>query len=228
MPCAVLKSSVGKKAIMAISGLALFGFVIAHLMGNLLIFAGPDALNAYASKLAHLGPILWIARIGLLAMVAAHIATSVMITIENREAKPIGYEFKANHQLSYAARTMMISGVLVLAFIIYHLLHFTFRVTNPDISNLHDALGRHDVYSMVVSSFKQAPISWIYIVSMFLLCSHLSHGISSMIQTLGLNNEKSIRIVKHTGRIIALLIFFGYISIPLAVITDYIRIAGTP
>lgn len=222
------RSSVGKKAVMAVTGLLLLGFVIGHLAGNLLIFAGPDAFNAYAYKLKSLGPLLWVARISLLVIVLAHIVSSVMLTLENREARPVGY-FRTTHvESTYASRTMMISGILIFAYIVYHLLHFTVRITNPDISYLITDSGHHDVYSMVVLSFSQWPISGVYLIAMFLLCSHLSHGISSAFQSLGLNDERTIPVSKWIGLVIAAAIFIGYVSIPLAVLLDYVTVPGGP
>ena len=211
---------------MALTGLLLLGFVIGHLGGNLLIFLGPDALNDYAKHLRDLGPGLWAARTVLSAALIAHILTAICLTLENRKARPVGYVHRPDMETTYAARTMMASGFLVLAYIVYHLLHFTFRTTNPAISHLTDKMGRHDVYSMVVLSFQNAPISIVYVLAMFLLCLHLKHGIASIFQTLGLNNEHCIPVAKRIGFILATLIFLGYIVIPLAVLFGGIRPLG--
>ena len=210
-----VKSSIGKKAVMAITGLLLIGFIVGHLAGNLLIFAGPDALNSYAKKLRDLGNLLWVIRFILLTIVGLHIWSAICLTLENREARPVAYQKKAHNTTSYAARTMMVSGFIVLAYIIYHLLHFTVRITHPDFSHLTDAMGRHDVYSMVVLSFQQWPVSIAYIISMLLLSAHLSHGVSSLFQSLGLNDERWIPRFKLAGRLFAAVIFIGYSSIPL-------------
>lgn len=221
-----LRSSIGKKAMMAVSGLLLIGFVILHLLGNLLIYGGPDALNSYAEKLRHLGPILWIARLVLLTALVLHLITSIMLSKENRAARPVTYAKPQALRTTLAARTMMLSGLMVIAFIVYHLLHFTFRVTNPAISNLTDALGRHDVYAMVVYSFREPAIVGAYLIAMALLCAHLSHGIASAFQTLGLNNDRTLPVIERAGHLIAGLLFLGYLSIPLSVFLGVVKMPG--
>ena len=212
----LFSSSIGKKIVMAASGLALIGFVVMHLIGNLLIFAGPEALNSYAEKLRDLGELLWIARMGLIVMVLLHIWSAICVTRENRKARPVAYFNKVNARTTIGARTMAFSGVVLLAYIIFHLLHFTFRVTHPEISNLLDAQGRHDVFSMAVLSFHQIPIVAVYVIAMVFLCLHLSHGISSAFQTLGIANENTLPKFILISKTISLFIFLGYSSIPLA------------
>ena len=218
-----LRSSIGKKACMAVSGLLLLGFVIAHLLGNLLIFYGPDALNGYAHHLREWGPYLWLARGVLLLAVVVHIVTSIHVTLENRAARPQPYRVQRSRETTLAARTMMLSGLLVLAYLIYHLLHFTFRLTNPAVSQAIDPLGHPDVYAMVVRSFQVPAISLAYIVAMALLWFHVMHGIGSAFQTLGLNNARTLRAVSLGGRLLAAAIFLGYVSIPLAVLFGVIH-----
>ena len=219
----LLQSSVGKKFVMAVTGLLLLGFVIGHLAGNLLIYRGPDAINAYALKLRHLGPLLWIVRAGLLATVTVHVWLAILLTRENRAARPIPYAVSRSAETTVAARTMMVSGLLLTAFIVYHLLHFTFRVTHPAISHHVDVLGRHDVFTMVVFSFQDPLLVVFYIVAMGLLCAHLHHGVASWMQSLGLNNERLLPVIDRLGRLTAWLIFLGYSSIPLAILTGFIK-----
>lgn len=226
MPVQSLRSSIGKKAVMAISGLLFLGFVIGHLLGNLTIFMGPEAINHYAQKLRSLGPGLWIIRAGLLGIIAAHIVSSILLTIENRKARPIAYVRKKTLGTTFAARTMMLSGLLLLAFIVFHLMHYTFRITHPEISHLTDAQGLHDVYAMVVLSFQQLQISAVYLVAMFLLALHLSHGISSVPQTLGLNDDRLIPVYKSIGYAVSALIFIGYSMIPVAVLLGWVQTTG--
>jgi len=226
MSTAWLRSSLGKKIVMAVSGFFLIGFVILHLLGNLLIYGGPDALNAYAEKLRHLGPMLWITRLVLLTAVFLHLITSMMLAKENRDARPVAYARKQALRTTFAARTMMFSGLMVIAFIVYHLLHFTFRVTNPAISNLTDALGRHDVYAMVVFSFREPAIVGAYLIAMALLCAHLSHGIASMFQTLGFNTDRTLPVIERLGHLVAGLLFLGYISIPVSVLLGWVKMPG--
>jgi succinate dehydrogenase / fumarate reductase cytochrome b subunit len=208
---------------MAVSGLALCGFVLFHLAGNLLVFLGPDALNGYAKKAEGLGPWLWVARGGLLAALVVHIWTSVQVSLENRRARPQPYAHFRPVETTLAARTMMATGILLLAFLVYHLLHFTFRVTNPEISHGLDALGCRDVYTMVVRSFQQPPISLAYLLGVGAVCVHLSHGIASTCQTLGLTDERTLTVVSQAGAWTAALIFLGYSAIPLAVLLGMIQ-----
>src|ERR1051326_8543198 len=154
----LFKSSLGRKYIMALSGAALFFFVIGHLLGNLQVFLGPEQLNAYGHFLQTTPEILWPARIGLLAMVSLHIWSAVTLAAENRAARPIPYANWSPSVASYASRTMLMSGLIVAAFVIYHLLHFTVQaravnLTGQDFSAYLDAKGRHDVYRMMIAGF---------------------------------------------------------------------------
>lgn len=221
-----IQSSIGKKFLMAITGLLLVGFVLGHMAGNLLIFLGQDALNAYALKLHKLGGLLWVARGVLLLSVAIHIVTAILLTKENRRAKGQGYAAKNTKQTTLAGRTMVLSGLVVLAYIIFHLMHFTWRVTHPEYANLVDAHGHMDVYTMVVMGFQDVAISVVYLVSLFLLMLHLNHGIGSVVQTLGLNNRKTVLKVQQAGRALSVLIFIGYSSIPVAVLSGWVKLPG--
>jgi succinate dehydrogenase / fumarate reductase, cytochrome b subunit len=212
----MLSSSVGRKYAMAVTGILLSLFVVAHLLGNLQIFLGPEALNAYSEHLAGLPMFLWPARVILFLTLALHIRIAVSLALENKKARPIPYGVRNTVQASYASRTMMISGPLVSAFIVYHLLHFTFGVTHPEYFRLTDAEGRKDVYSMVVFSFRDWRVATSYMAAMALLAFHLSHGFSSLFQSLGFNNDAWNRRLKIGGAFAALLIFLGFSSIPLA------------
>lgn len=214
---AYFSSSTGKKILMALSGAALFGFIMGHLAGNLQIFEGQEAINRYAVFLRGLGELLWVARIGLVGMVMVHIGTSIALTIENKAARPIGYARKDYVKAGLTSRTMILSGLAALAFIVYHLLHFTFLKVHPQYARLIDTQGRPDVYSMMVLSFRQPGISIAYIVGLFLLRGHLSHGIQSMFQSLGLSNGKFRDGLSLWGGRLAWLIFAGYASIPASV-----------
>jgi succinate dehydrogenase / fumarate reductase cytochrome b subunit len=218
-----LRSSIGKKVLMAASGLVLVGFVVMHLAGNLLIFGGRDALNAYGVKLRDYGALLWAARGVLIAAVVIHIITSIQLSLENRRARPQPYARLDSDTTSLAARTMLLSGVLLLAYLAYHLLHLTFGVTDPVVFTAKDPLGRHDIYGMVVRGFRNPWISLAYLAGVGCVCLHLSHGIGSMAQTLGLNNERTIPIMTWTGRILSLLLFLGYAAIPVAVLAGAVR-----
>jgi len=215
--CDYFSSSTGKKFLMAVSGIALFGFIVGHLLGNLQIFLGPEALNRYSAFLKSTGEFLWAARIGLLVMVGIHIWTAVSLTLENRAARPIGYAQKDYIKASYASRTMHMSGLLLFAYIIYHLMHFTFLKVHSQYGNYCDDLGRHDVYRMVVLSFQQPLIAITYIIANFLLGMHLSHGLYSMFQSLGLVGEESRPKLQLAANVVGYGIFVGYASIPLSV-----------
>ena len=167
------RSTVGAKIIMAVTGLGLVGFVLAHMAGNLLIFTGtPDAINAYAQGLKDLGPLLWVARIGLIVFAVLHIASFLRLNARNSAARPQGYAQTKWQQAPVASRYMRLSGIVVFAFIVYHLLHFTAGVVTVDPDGLRlateDALGRHHVYNMVVSGFANPIVSGAYILAMVL------------------------------------------------------------
>ncbi|MEM7181602.1 MAG: succinate dehydrogenase cytochrome b subunit [Spirochaetota bacterium] len=223
-----LQTSVGKKYIMAITGILLFGFVIAHMLGNLQVFSGPEKLNSYAKFLKDLGPVLWAARLFLLGAFVLHVVTAIRISTENKKARTQGYQVFNTKVASYASRTMIYSGIIVLSFLIYHLLHFTLGVTNPDFMELKDAQGRHDVYTMVVTGFKSLPVSIAYIVSMIVLCFHLNHGLFSLFQTLGVNSPQSDPLLKKVSLVISLLIFVGNTSMPVAVLMDVVKVTAIP
>jgi succinate dehydrogenase / fumarate reductase cytochrome b subunit len=208
---------------MSVSGAMLVGFVIMHLLGNLLIFGGRDALNAYAKKLADYGLLLWAARGALLAAIIVHVITSIQLSLENKRARPQAYHRQKSQTTTWAARTMMLTGALLLAYLIYHLLHFTFGVTDPVAFDAEDPLGRHDVYGMVVRGFQNLWVSIGYVAGVGMVCFHLSHGIGSMPQTLGLNNERTIPVFAWTGRILSLVLFLGYCSIPIAVLAGAVK-----
>ena len=204
-------------------------FVLGHLLGNLQIFLGPEWINGYAEHLRELGPLLWIIRGGLLLVVLLHIYYTIQLAIENRRARPERYRRKDTVKATLASRSMALSGLVLLAFIIYHLLQFTIRVTDPRFSVLpKDSLGHNDVYSMMVLGFSSPLESGFYILAMFLLTLHLSHGSSSFFQSLGLNNQKLAPRLELGGKIFAWLLFFGYTSIPTAVLLGWVRLHPSP
>ena len=221
-----LRASVGAKAVMAVTGLFLLLFVLAHMLGNLQLFLGQDALNGYAAKLQSLGGLLWVARAGLLALLVAHVAAAVRLTYQNRRARPVPYAALTPQVTSYAARTMVMSGTVILAFAVYHLLHFTFGATHPGHAALHDAQGRHDVYSMVVLGFQQAPVAVGYMLAQALLALHLSHGASSLFQSLGVTHPALRCLKDRAGPALALLIFVGNVSMPLACLLGWVGLPG--
>lgn len=223
-PLPFYRSSVGKKFIVALTGVVLIAFIVGHLLGNLQIFLGPDWINSYAEHLRGLGPFLWVIRAVLLLTVLLHIFYTISLALENRRARPAGYKKKKNIKATFASRSMAMSGLILLAFIIYHLAHFTVRVTDPRFLLLKaDPLNRSDVYSMMVYGFQNYFVSGFYVLGMFLLALHLSHGTSSFFQSLGLNDKKLTPKLAAAGRIFAWLIFVGYTSIPVAVLLGLVK-----
>lgn len=226
-----LFSSIGKKTVVAVTGILLVLFVIAHLLGNLTVFAGPDWINAYAVHLRELGPLLWIARIGLLAAVVLHIYFTMLLWKENAAAKPQKYAVAAKIKTTVFARTMRLTGLFVLAFVAFHLAHFTLLIVDPAYAGYHTELDGHqvhDVYRMLIVGFSNPLVSAFYIFSLFLLTFHLSHGIASLFQTLGFSNNKMRALYETAARGLAWLLFIGYASIPVAILVfglgkDYIK-----
>jgi succinate dehydrogenase cytochrome b subunit len=217
-------SSVGRKMIVAVTGVILILFVIGHLLGNLQIFIGPDWINAYSKHLHDLGPILWLIRTFLLVSVILHIYFTILLAIENRRARPEAYRDRNYVKASWASRHMVVSGLVVLAFIVYHLAHFTFRTTDPRFALLKpDPLGHYDVFSMMVYGFQNVYVSAFYVVGLFLLTLHLTHGSSSFFQSLGFSDQRLAPKLALGGRIFAWLLFVGYVSIPIAVLLGFIK-----
>jgi len=211
--------------IVAATGVILILFVIGHLLGNLQIFLGPDWINGYAEHLRDLGPFLWVIRAFLLATVLAHFYYTIRLAMENRRARPERYRRKETVKATFASRSMVMSGLILLAFIIYHLLHFTVRTTDPRFLTLpNDPLGHYDVYSMMILGFQSWLVSGFYVLGMFLLALHLSHGSSSFFQSLGLNNQKLTPRLALGGRIFAWCLFIGYSSIPAAVLLGWVKL----
>jgi len=210
--------------IVAVTGVVLIAFVVGHLLGNLQIFLGPDWVNSYAEHLRELGPLLWVIRVFLILNVLLHIYYTISLAIENRRARPARYKKTSYVKATFASRHMAMSGLIVLAFILYHLAHFTVRVTDPRFLLLKaDPLNRYDVYSMMVYGFQNVFVSAFYILGLFLLALHLSHGTSSFFQSLGLNDQKLAPRLAAAGRVLAWLIFVGYTSIPVAVLLHWVK-----
>jgi len=222
----LFNSSLGKKYIMAVSGLVLFLFVVAHLAGNLQIFLGPEAINRYGHFLQTNPELIWPARLFLLLMVGLHIWAAIKLSAENRAARPVGYAQYRPVGSSFASRTMLMSGLIILVFIIYHLLHFTVQVqyinlTGQSFVDFMDPAKRHDIFKMMVVGFNNIGVSGFYILGMALLCLHLSHGVSSMFQSLGWKNQAYGPVLNKLAQVVAVLIFLGYSSIPVAILLGY-------
>jgi succinate dehydrogenase / fumarate reductase cytochrome b subunit len=219
-------SSLGKKFIMAVTGMALFLFVLLHLLGNLQVFLGWEAINRYGNLLQTNTEILWPARILLLILVTLHIWSALQLSAENRAARPRPYAHYEVMAASYASRTMLMSGLIILAFIIYHLLHFTIQVPGINLAGrnfaeLRDANHQHDVFAMMVIGFRSPVVSAFYSIGMFLLFLHLSHGVGAMFQSLGWKNPAYAPRIARFASVVSWLIFLGYISIPIAIYMGY-------
>lgn len=213
----LLKDSVGRKLIMALTGFCMVGFIVAHLIGNTTIFFGPEAINFYAAKLKSLGPFLWLSRGVLLTILLTHITFGILLTLENKRAKPENYAVRKRQASTFSSETMIYSGLLLLAFIVFHLLHFTLGLTHPAISHGIDPLGRHDVFAMVVASFRMIAIVGIYVAAMVVLFFHLRHGLHSLVQTYGLNSDRTLPWFKLVSLGLAAILALGYISIPVLI-----------
>ncbi len=217
-------STLGKKYIMAITGFLLFGFVLVHVLGNLQIFLGADAINEYAELLKSKAALLWGARLGLLTIAMLHIVTAIQLVRRNRAARPVKYgTSKAPVAASLSSRTAAISGTILLAFIIFHLLHYTVGVINPEFLLLRDAQDRHDVFGMMVRGFSNPFVASFYLLAMVLLCLHLSHGVSSMFQSLGLKSGAYDKVIDRVAKVAAAGIFIGNCAIVIAVLAGVVK-----
>jgi succinate dehydrogenase / fumarate reductase cytochrome b subunit len=221
-------SSVGKKYVMAGTGGVMFLFVIGHLIGNLQVFIGPEQINTYGHFLQSNLEIIWPARIVLLGCAALHIWSAASLTKENLAARPVNYATWEPTAASYASRTMVMSGIIIAVFIIYHLLHYTVMVpavnlTGQDFAPLLDREKHHDIYRMIILGFSVPSVSLFYILGVGLLCLHLSHGVGAMWQSMGWKKNSYAPLLDGLARWGSLAIFLGYSSIPLAVWFKWIQ-----
>jgi succinate dehydrogenase / fumarate reductase cytochrome b subunit len=217
-------SSIGKKLVVALSGIILVLFLAGHLIGNLVVFMGPEPFNAYAYFLHHMlhGMGIWLFRAVMISMVAAHILATLALTLENRAARK-AYECSATIQATPSSRTMILSGLTLLAFVIYHMLHFTARIgneyNNPDLYKfILDGKEVHNAWKMVIDGFRWWPATLFYVIAMTLLCMHLSHGVGSIFQTLGLRSKKAASLIQQVSIAYSLFIWLGFVSIPVAIL----------
>lgn len=232
-----LGSTVGQKVVVALTGLLLAGFVVAHMIGNLKMFSGPDAINGYAYFLKHeLGALLWIARGGLLALFVAHVALTLNLKAKSAAARPVPYLNQRPVQATLASRTMVWTGLVVGAFVVFHIAHYTLgwvkpaeirdeatgRITTIDYLKLTDQHGRHNVYEMTVAGFRTPWVVAVYLVAQVLLFVHLSHGLQSVVQTLGLKGTRFAPAWVWLGYAVAGLILAGNLAIVVAVWTGVV------
>jgi succinate dehydrogenase / fumarate reductase cytochrome b subunit len=231
-----VRSSLGSKFVMALTGLALIGFVIAHMIGNMLLYAGRDALNSYAAALKDRPTLLWTARLGLLAVFVIHILLGLRLNRQNQAARPVRYRYEATLEANWASRHMLLTGLVLLAFVVYHLAHFTLgvvveaevtgadgQITKRNYLDLVEERSptvptpRQDVYRMVISGFQNTWITLSYLVAMAFLGLHLWHGGSSWLQSLGVNSPRWNPLLRCLGPVLAFVIVAGNCSIPLSV-----------
>ena len=224
-PSCFLRTSIGRKWVVSLSGLFLIGFVVVHMAGNLQMFSPTaDAINRYAHLLKSNGLLLWAFRLALLTAAAAHIWAALSLARENRAAKPLNYAVagrKSRLHVTLASVTMVISGTVILAFVVFHLLHFTAQVVDRSYATMEtmvDGKTVHDVHRMVVSGFSRPLISGFYLLAMGLLFFHLRHGAASLCQTLGIRDRKLAKAIDAGSWILAVVLFLGFSSIPLAVL----------
>lgn len=222
---AIFQSSVGSKFLVALTGLGLTGFVIAHMLGNLQIFMGQTKINLYAKFLKDLGPMLWVARFGLLALLVLHMLLSIRLKTRAAQARPIPYVHEETIQASLASRVMLQTGLVIFVFLLFHLAHYTFgwlgtaKVNGETVGylDLKDGSGLHDVYSMTILGFKNPVIAVLYIVAQLILMMHLSHGVGSVFQTLGANSPRWQPAIRLLSWAVALIVSLGNIAIVVGV-----------
>jgi succinate dehydrogenase / fumarate reductase cytochrome b subunit len=219
----ILRSTVGKKIAMAISGVILVLWIIGHMLGNLKAFLGPEAINQYAEGLRTVGEpffprgtLLWGVRAVLIAAVLVHIVSATQLTLLSRAARPVGYKKPPHLEMSYASRTMRWGGVIILLYVIYHLLHMTFGSVHPD-------YRPGDVYHNLVIGFQAWPVVLAYAVATVMLMFHLYHGIWSALQTLGASHPRYEKLRRGGSGAIAIILLAGFMSVPLAVLAGVLR-----
>jgi len=219
-----VRSSIGAKHLMAVTGLSLFLFAIVHMVGHLQMFGGQDTYNTYASFLQRLWEVKWPVRAGLLALLVVHVILAIRLVAKNRAARPIGYAMYKPVTSSAAGRAMMWTGLAVFAFLAFHILHFTVGKVQPEYFHTLDPEQRYDAYSMFVRGFQSPAIFGVYAAGMLLLALHLGHGAASWLQSLGFRHPKYP--YDKLGVPIAVVLFAGYMLPPTAVLVGLIRLPG--
>jgi succinate dehydrogenase / fumarate reductase cytochrome b subunit len=220
------RSTIGKKVIMAVTGIILVAFVILHMLGNLQVFIGPEKMNAYSAFLKSLGELLWLARLILLVALILHVTMAYQLAQRSRQARPTGYERRDPQVATVASRTMRWGGVLILVFVIVHILHFTTGTLFPWASRpdaLYPAFSHTDVYGNVIAAFRSPWVVTFYVVVMLFLLLHLFHGAWSSVRTLGLAKPSPRPLQRQIATVIALVVWLGFTAIPVAVFLGVIR-----
>jgi succinate dehydrogenase cytochrome b subunit len=214
-PIQIWNSTVGKKIVMALTGAIGVGYLVAHVSGNLLVFAGPEKINNYAALLKSNPGLLWTARAILIVAVLLHIIAAYQLARMSQKSRPIGYERWRALGSDFASRTMRWTGAIVGLFIVYHLLHFTLGTVHPN-------FDERNVYHNIISGFQVWYVSAIYIIAMLALSLHLYHGAWSMFESLGINHLKYNRLIRVLTTVITVVVIVGFISIPVAVLLGFI------
>lgn len=225
----ITRTSIGKKLLMALSGIGLFVFLIIHLAGNLNMFAGRDAMNEYAATLREHPVILWGGRGGLILFFIGHFLQGIQLTLQNRAARPVGYRVNTSLRANWASRNMVISGLLLFSYLVYHLLHYTLGVTDPSHFShalAPDQLGRPDVYSMVIYGFRSPIVSGVYIAAMLFVGLHLWHGVQSSFQTAGINHSAYNSLLRRGAKALVFLLIAGFCAIPVSILLGLLQLPG--
>lgn len=218
------QTSLSSKVAVALTGLGLAGFVVFHMLGNLQVFEGPDALNGYAAFLREMPIVLWAARLGLLTVAVTHITLAIQLALRNRRARPVAYAVREYRVASMASRTMAFTGSLLLLFIVFHLLHLTAGLVDPSFHDQVDERGHPDVYGKVIHAFHNPLYVMLYCAGQLVLGMHLSHAVSGSLQTLGFEHAALNRLFKAAGPAVALFVVLGNLMIILAVFLGLVRI----
>ncbi len=218
------RSTVALKLLMAVTGIVLFGFIVAHMLGNLLLFSGKEALNGYAHTLHESARLLWTARIVLLVSFVLHIWSAFKLTARNRAARPEGYAQRVWVRTKLTSRLMMVGGIVLLVYVIFHILHFTLGAIQADVIGdfIKDDANR-DVYGAVTAAFQNLGFVVVYVVAVLALAMHLSHGAQSFFQTLGLNHPRYNGFFRAFGPVVAVIVAIGFIAVPLAVALGFVQ-----
>lgn len=216
-------TSLGSKIVIALTGLVLVGFVVFHMLGNLQVFEGQEALNTYAAFLQEMPILLWSARTGLLLTAGLHIGLTVQLVRRNRRARPVAYAGRVYRQASISSRSMALTGSLVLLFIVFHLLHFTVGVVDTSFMDRLDPRGHRDVYGRMIHTFQIPWFALVYLLAQGMLAVHLSHGVSSSLQTLGLEHPILNRVFRAAGPFVAGMVVLGNSAIVLAIALGILR-----
>jgi succinate dehydrogenase / fumarate reductase cytochrome b subunit len=224
---AYVRSSIGAKTVMAVTGLAMVLFAIVHMVGHLQMFGGQAMYDGYAHELQSLWEVKWPVRAGLLGVFVLHIASAMRLVWLNKQARPVAYARYRPRSSTLAGRTMAMTGVVILAFVVFHLVHFTFGMINHDQYLLVDPQGRPDVYSNFVLTFRDPILYATYFAAILLLSIHLSHGASAWLQSLGLRHPKYPWTDK-IGPAVMLTLFVGYMLPPTACLLNIIQLPGAP